>query len=103
MAQIKIGFMATMTGPAASLGQDQYDGFMLGIEHSGGKLGGLTPEVIQEDDRLAPDVGLQVAKKLIERDKVDVMAGVIFSNVMMAIYKPVIDAGIPFISSNAGP
>ena len=105
MAQdkVKVGFIATFSGPGGVLGKHLHDGFMLGIDHSGGKLGGLTPEVIQEDDRLAPDVGLQVAKKLIERDKVDVMAGVIFSNVMMAIYKPVIDAGIPFISSNAGP
>ncbi len=105
MAQdkVKVGFVATFSGPGGVLGKHLHDGFMLGIDHSGGKLGGLVPEVIQEDDRLAPDVGLQVAKKLIERDKVDVMAGVIFSNVMMAIYKPVVDAGVPFISSNAGP
>jgi len=42
-AQIKIGFMATMSGPAATLGQDQLDGFMLGIEHAGGRLGGQSP------------------------------------------------------------
>jgi branched-chain amino acid transport system substrate-binding protein len=101
--KLKVGFIATFSGPGGVLGQHLYDGFMLGIDHSGGKLGGIDVEVIKEDDRLAPDVGLQVAKKLIERDKVDVIAGVIFSNVMMAIYKPVIDAGIPLISSNAGP
>ena len=39
-AQIKIGFIGTLSGPAGVLGQDQYDGFMLGIEHSGGRLGG---------------------------------------------------------------
>jgi branched-chain amino acid transport system substrate-binding protein len=101
--KVKVGFIATFSGPGGVLGQHLYDGFMLGVDHSGGKLGGLAVEVVKEDDQLKPDVGLQVAKKLIERDKVDVIAGVIFSNVMMAIYKPVIDAGIPLISSNAGP
>jgi branched-chain amino acid transport system substrate-binding protein len=101
--KLKVGFIATFSGPGGVLGQNLYDGFMLGIEHSGGKLGGLAVEVIKEDDQLKPDVGLQVAKKLIERDKVDVIAGVVFSNVMMAMYKPVIDAGIPIISANAGP
>ena len=50
-AQIKIGFMATMSGPAATLGQDQFDGFMLGVEHSGGRLGGQQISVIKEEDR----------------------------------------------------
>ena len=102
-AQVKVGFIATFSGPAGLLGQHLYDGFMLGIDHSGSKLGGLTPEVIKEDDRLAPDVGLQVAKKLVERDKVDVISGIVFSNVMMAIYKPIIDTGTPIVSANSGP
>jgi len=100
---VKIGFIATFSGPAGALGQHLYDGFMLGIEQSGGKLGGLTPEVIKEDDQLKPDVGLQAAEKLLQRDKVDFVSGVVFSNVMMAIYKPVIDAHTFLISSNAGP
>lgn len=103
MAQIKIGFMATMTGPAASLGQDQYDGFMLGIEHSGGKLGGQAITVIKEDDQLKVDVGVQAVQKLIEKDKVDLVTGVTFSNVMMAVAKPLADANMIFIGSNAGP
>jgi branched-chain amino acid transport system substrate-binding protein len=102
-AQIKIGFMATMSGPAASLGQDQYDGFMLGIEHSGGKLGGQSVTVIKEDDQLKVDVGVQTIQKLIEKDKVDLVTGVTFSNVMMAVAKPLADANMIFIGSNAGP
>ncbi len=103
LAQIKIGFMATMTGPAASLGQDQYDGFMLGIEHSGGRLGGQQVVVIKEDDQLKVDVGVQGIQKLIEKDKVDLITGVTFSNVMMAVAKPLADANMIFIGSNAGP
>jgi branched-chain amino acid transport system substrate-binding protein len=100
---VKIGFIATFSGPGGTIGTHLYDGFMLGIEHAGGKLGGLTPEVLKEDDQLKPDVGLQAAQKLLQRDKVDFISGVIFSNVMMAIYKPVIDSQTFLVSSNAGP
>ncbi|MBI3516840.1 MAG: ABC transporter substrate-binding protein [Proteobacteria bacterium] len=100
---VKIGFIATFSGPGGTIGTHLYDGFMLGIEHAGGKLGGLTPEVIKEDDQLKPDVGLQAAQKLLQRDKVNFISGVIFSNVMMAIYKPVIESQTFLISSNAGP
>jgi len=102
-AQVKIGFMATLSGPAAALGQDQYDGFMLGVEHMGGKLGGATIEVIKEDDQLKPDLGVQTIRKFLEKDQVDIVTGITFSNVMMAIAKPLADSGVTFISSNAGP
>jgi branched-chain amino acid transport system substrate-binding protein len=69
----------------------------------GGKLGGLNAELIVVDDELKPDVGVQKVQALIDRDKVDVVVGVIFSNVMMAIAKPVFDAQIPLVSPNAGP
>ena len=100
---VKVGFIATFSGPGGVTGTHLYDGFMLGIEHSGGKLGGLAAEVIKEDDQLKPDVGLQAAQKLLQRDKVDFISGIVFSNVMMAIYKPVIDAQTFLIGSNAGP
>jgi branched-chain amino acid transport system substrate-binding protein len=102
-AQIKIGFIATFSGPGAALGNDLYDAFMLGIDHAGGKLGGQAVEVIKEDDQLKPEVGVQIAKKLLEKDRVQIVTGVIFSNVMMAIHKPITDAGVFFIGSNAGP
>jgi branched-chain amino acid transport system substrate-binding protein len=101
--RVKIGFIATFSGPAGSIGQHMWDGFTLGVEHAGGKLGGLTTEVIKEDDQLKPDVGLQVTQKLLEKDKVDFVVGTIFSNVMMAIYKPIVDSKTFLIGSNAGP
>lgn len=102
-APIKIGFLGTMSGPAGALGQDQYDAFMLGIEHLGGKMGGVPVEVIREDDQLKPDLGVQLAQKLIERDRVPIITGVTFSNVMMAVHKPITSAGVLLLGSNAGP
>lgn len=100
---VKVGVMLTLSGPAAVLGQHARDGFNLGLKHLGGKLGGLNAEVVVVDDELKPDVGVQKVQALLERDKVDVVVGVIFSNVMMAIAKPVFDAQVPLISPNAGP
>ena len=100
---LKIGFIGTLSGPAGALGQDQYDAFMLGLEHLGGKLGNQTVQVLKEDDQLKPDLGVELAKKLIEKEKVNIITGVTFSNVMMAIHKPITEAGVFLIGSNAGP
>ena len=100
---IKIGYMATMSGPAASLGIDILDGFKLGMDHSGGMLGGKKVDLVVGDDQLKPGVGVQVATRLIEKDKVDLITGIVFSNVMMAVAKPITDAGVPLVSANAGP
>ncbi|MCC6250427.1 MAG: ABC transporter substrate-binding protein [Rubrivivax sp.] len=102
-AEVKIGFLGTFSGAAAALGQDQYDGFMLALEQKGGKLGGAAVKIVKEDDQLKPDLGVQLVRKLIESDKVDLVTGVTFSNVMMAVAKPLAAAEMLFVGSNAGP
>jgi branched-chain amino acid transport system substrate-binding protein len=100
---VKIGFIATLSGPGGGLGQDLLDGFTLGIKNSGGTLGGAAPELIVGDDQAKPDIGRQVADKMVERDRVDIVTGIVFSNVMLALAKPVLDSGTFLISANAGP
>jgi hypothetical protein len=100
---LKIGLVSTLSGPSAALGVHMRDGFMLGLKHAGGKLGGAETEVITVDDELKPDVGVAKVQALLERDKVDIVAGVVFSNVMGAVAKPVTDAEVFLISGNAGP
>jgi len=100
---IKIGFIAELSGPQGSLGQDMYDAFMLVVERNGGRLGGVPVQVLREDSQLKPEVANQIVDKLIEKDKVPIIAGVTFSNVMMAIYKKVVDNQVFLIGSNASP
>nr|WP_265306917.1 ABC transporter substrate-binding protein [Verminephrobacter eiseniae] len=102
-AQIRIGFMTTLSGPGAALGQDQYDAFMLAVEQRNGKLGDSEIRIFKEDDQQKPDVAVQIAQKLIEKEKVNLITGVVYSNVMMAIHKPIANAGIFLIGANAGP
>lgn len=100
---LKIGFISTFSGPSALLGQDTLDGFNLGVKSVGGTLGGRAVDLIQGDDQLKPDVARQLADKMVERDHIDVLTGIIWSNVMLAIAKPVLDAGVFILSPNAGP
>lgn len=102
-APVKIGFIAELSGPQGALGQDQYDAFMLVVQGNGGKLGGVPVEILKEDSQLKPEVAVQLVDKLIERDKVSIITGITFSNVMMAIHKKVTDKEVFLISSNAGP
>ena len=102
-APIKIGFMAELSGPQGALGQDQYDAFMMVVEQNGGKLGGVPVEVIREDSQLKPEVATQIVDKLIERDKVPIITGITFSNVMMAVHKKITEKEVFLIGSNAGP
>ena len=100
---LKIGFIGELSGPQGALGQDQYDAFMLVVERNGGKLGGVAVQVIKEDTQLKPEVANQVIEKLIEKDRVPIIAGVTFSNIFMTVYKKVVDSQVFILSSNAGP
>ena len=102
-APLKIGFMAELSGPQGALGQDQYDAFMMVVEQNGGKLGGVPVQVIKEDSQLKPEVATQLVDKLIEKDKVSIITGITFSNVMMAVHKKITDQEVFVIGSNAGP
>lgn len=102
-AEIKIGFSAPLSGPVAAVGQDQYDGFMLGIEQLQNKLGGQAVTVLKEDDQLKPELGNQIARKFIDRDKVDALVGLGFSNVLMASLPRIVESGTVAIATNAGP
>src|SRR6266446_3579453 len=101
--ELKIGIMAVLSGPQAVLGGQLRDGFNLGVKHAGGKLGGLATSITVQDDELKPDVAVGKAKQLIERDKVDFVVGPIFSNILMAIHRPITESNTFLISPNAGP
>ena len=100
---LKIGFMAELSGPQGAIGQDQFDAFMLIVEQNGGRLGGVPVQILKEDSQLKPEVAVQIVDKLIERERVPIITGVTFSNVMMAIHKKITEKEVFLIGSNAGP
>lgn len=100
---LKIGLIATLSGPSAALGVHMRNGFQLALKELGGKLGGEPTEVIVVDDELKPDVAVAKVKGLVERDKVDLVGGLVFSNVAIAAQRQLKETGTLVISANAGP
>jgi branched-chain amino acid transport system substrate-binding protein len=100
---VKIGFVGTFSGPTAVMGNDIRDAFELALDHLGRKMGGLSVDVIYEDDGLKPDVGKQKTEKLIQADRVNFLTGYIWSNVLLASLKSATDSETFIISANAGP
>src|SRR3954466_5737896 len=101
--ELKIGFLSTLSGPAGGIGNEIRDGFNLATKLAGGRLGGMKTEVILADDTLNPDTGRQLAERLLKRDRVNLMTGVVFSNVMLAVWPTIQESKVFYVAANATP
>ena len=95
--KIKVGMITTLSGGGSGLGIDVRDGFLLAIK------GDNHFEVIVKDDQRKPDIAVQIADKMIQSDKVDVLTGIIWSNLAMAVVPAAVKQGKFYLSPNAGP
>jgi branched-chain amino acid transport system substrate-binding protein len=100
--KIKIGFITTLTGPAGIIGKHMKDSVELAMDHLGNKMGGVPVEVIFGDDQFKPDVGVQVTEEMLKKHQVDIVSGIIWSHVMMAVVPVVTGAGKVMVGTNAG-
>ncbi len=96
---VKVGMITTLSGGGAGLGIDVRDGFMLAAKMAGND----NLEVVIEDDQRKPDIAVQLADKMIQSEKVDVLTGIIWSNLAMAVVPSVTAQGKFYLSPNAGP
>jgi len=96
---MKVGMITTLSGGGAGLGVDVRDGFMLALKQAGAK----DIEVVTEDDAQKPELAVQIADKMIQSDKVDVLTGIIWSNLAMAVVPNAVAQGKFYLSTNAGP
>ncbi len=94
---IKVGIITTLSGGGSGLGIDVRDGFLLGIK------GNDNFKVVVKDDQRKPDVAVQLADRMIQSDKVDVLTGIIWSNLAMAVVPATVNQGVFYLSPNAGP
>ena len=95
--KIKVGMITTLSGGGSGLGIDVRDGFLLAVK------GDNHFEVIVKDDQRKPDIAVQIADKMIQSDKVDVLTGIIWSNLAMAVVPAAVKQGKFYLSPNAGP
>ena len=100
---VKIGMITTLSGGGSALGIDIRDGFQLAIDQEGGKLGGHAVELIVEDDGRKPEKAVELAERLLSRDKAQILTGIVWSNLAIAVVPKVTRAGAFYISPNAGP
>jgi len=101
--KVKIGFITTLSGPQGVIGEYMKNSVELALDHLGRKMAGLDVEVFYGDDQVKPDVGKQVAEEMLKKQQVDFVAGIIWSNVMLAVAPTVTDAGKIMVGTNAGP
>lgn len=99
LADTKIGMITTLSGGGSHLGIDVKDGFMLAIQAAGRS----DIEVIIKDDARKPDVAKSLADELIQKDKIDILTGIIWSNLAMAVVPPTVRQNVFYLSPNAGP
>ena len=100
---VKIGFIHTDRGPLAQPGADMRDGFLLYWGEIGNRAGGRAVEILTEgNDTNKADEGLTKARKLVERDSVHILGGVIETPVAYALAPYVVERKIPFLIMNAG-
>lgn len=96
---VKIGVITTLSGGGAGLGVDMRDAFALAMKQSGNK----DVELVIEDDAQKPEIAVQLAEKMIQSDKVDLLTGIIWSNLAMAVVPNAVAQDIIYLSPNAGP
>uniref|UniRef100_UPI003F70A514 ABC transporter substrate-binding protein n=1 Tax=Shinella sp. TaxID=1870904 RepID=UPI003F70A514 len=96
---VKIGVITTLSGGGAGLGIDMRDAFQLAIKQSGNS----EIELVVEDDAQKPELAVQIAEKMIQSDKVDLMTGIIWSNLAMAVVPNTVAQDVIYLSPNAGP
>ena len=99
LAETKVGMITTLSGGGAGLGIDVRDGFMLAIKQSGRS----DIKVVIEDDQRKPDIAVKLADKMIQSEKVDILTGIIWSNLAMAVVPSATAQGKFYLSPNAGP
>jgi len=98
-ADVKIGMITTLTGGGSHLGIDVRDGFQLALDQAGRDDIAL----IVKDDARKPDLAKQISDEMIQRDQVDILTGIIWSNLAMAVVPPAVRQGVFYLSPNAGP
>ncbi len=97
--EVKIGMITTLSGGGSHLGVDVRDGFMLAMDQAGRD----DIEVLIQDDARRPDLARTLANEFMQRDNVDILTGIIWSNLAMAVVPSAVRQGTFYLSPNAGP
>jgi len=96
---VTVGMITTLSGGGAGLGVDVRDGFQLALEMAGAH----SIKLVVEDDGQRPELAVQIAERMIQSERADILTGIIWSNLAMAVVPSTVAQDIFYISPNAGP
>jgi len=96
---VTVGMITTLSGGGAGLGVDVRDGFQLALEMAGEH----SIRLVVEDDGQRPELAVQIAERMIQSERADILTGIIWSNLAMAVVPSTVGQDIFYISPNAGP
>ncbi len=83
---VRIGVMADQTGPySGNGGPGSSLAVKMAVEDFGGKVLGKPVEVMVADDQNKPDVGLNIARKWLDTEKVDTVVGGSASSIALGV------------------
>ena len=94
---VKLGFISPVTGFVAALGTDMRRGWEMYWQQNGGKAGDVTVQTVFEDDTGDPEVALTKARRLVEQEQVQLVAGPILANTAYAVAGYVAGKGLPTV------
>lgn len=97
--QTTVGMITTLSGGGAGLGVDVRDGFLLALDMAGEH----NIHLVIEDDGQRPELAVQIAERMIQSERTDILTGIIWSNLAMAVVPSTVAQDIFYISPNAGP
>ncbi|GIG65527.1 ABC transporter substrate-binding protein [Phytomonospora endophytica] len=95
-APVKVGLVISITGGAAFIGGYQQQGLELAFDELNAQRG-VEYQVLLEDDKTSPEEGVAHYAKLIDSEKVSVIAGPTLSTVAFAAFPDAQEAGVPAI------
>ena len=94
---IKVGLLASLSGTYQAVGTDIRDGFELYLDTHGGKLGGHPVDLIVADEGDGAPTAVPAATKLLKKDRVHVLTGIVGGGSVAAVYPLLVEAKIPFV------
>lgn len=100
---IVVGILATLTGPGAIAGQDVVDGFNVALKQVGGRFANQEVRVVVADDKGSPDVARQQVKRLLERERLDVVITAVSTASLVSVLRPLIDSKLFVLNVDNAP
>jgi branched-chain amino acid transport system substrate-binding protein len=99
---IKIGLIASFSGPFADIGKQIDNGIKAYLKEHGETVAGKKIEILRRDTTgPAPDVAKRLAQELVVRDKVDFLVGFGLTPEALAVAPVATEAKTPMIIMNA--